>query len=524
LFERDLAVKFTHNPRSKRAQNLISSYIFMICASRFFSEFAVKSAFVALSIGMAFAAMPLPAAESPVTVSVDTKSPGGPIAEDFSGLSFEISVLLPNEDGVRYFRPDNLPLIHLFHTLGIKNLRIGGNTSDRDARRFPSTNDIDSLFGFAKAAGVKVIYCLRLHNGDPQTDAETVKYIMSRYAPLVDSFSIGQEPSAYPASETDSRPQSERMGAGNEKYQYSDYRDDWKKFADVIIAAQPDVKFCGPSVHNNGPWAVKFMNDFGKGYHVTLITEHLYPGGAGGKVPTPEIGRDRMLGTNFVHACQRLYDGFVPMAISNNLPYRLEEVNNYFNGGATNVSNTFASALWGLDFMYWWAAHDAAGLNFHTGDRVAAGWTLLPSKYTAFYSTTNGYNVRPLGYGIVAFGLGAHGKFVPAKISNPDDLNLSIYAVVDSQNRLCLTIINKEHGATGRDAAISIDQSGLDFSHGQIVFMKAPGNNVAATSGETLGGAQIQTDGTWNGAWSPLNSFKITIPAASAAVVRLPIN
>ena len=50
---------------------------------------------------------------------------------------------------------------------------------------------------------------------------------------------------------------------------------------------------------------------------------------------------------------------FVPQAISNALPYRLEEVNNYFNGGATNVSNTFASALWGLDFMYWWAAHGA---------------------------------------------------------------------------------------------------------------------------------------------------------------------
>ncbi len=523
MFKRDSLIKFRHNSGSKRAQNLISSIFLMICASQFLYKFGMKSVIIASLIGIAFAAMPLPAAESPVAVSIDAKSPGEPVAEDFSGLSFEISVLHPNENGVRYFRPDNLPLIHLFHTLGIKNLRVGGNSSDRDARRLPSTDDIDSLFGFAKAAGVKIIYCLRLHNGDPQADAETVKYIMSRYAPLVDSFSIGQEPSAYPVGKIDTRPQGERMGAGNEKYQYLDYRDDWKKFADVIIAAEPDVKFCGPSVHNNGAWAVKFMADFGKGYHVTLITEHLYPGGAGGKLPTPEIGRDRMLGTNFVHAYQRLYDSFVPMAISNNLPYRLEEVNNYFNGGATNVSNTFASALWGLDFMYWWAAHDAAGLNFHTGDRVAAGATLLPSKYTAFYSTTNGYNVRPLGYGITAFGLGGHGKFVPAKISNPDNLNLSIYAVMDGQNRLCLTIINKEHGASGRDATISIDQSGLDFSHGQIIFMKAPDNNVAATSGETLGGAQILPDGTWNGIWSPLDSSSITVPAASAAVIRLPI-
>ena len=105
------------------------------------------------------------------------------------------------------------------------------------------------------------------------------------------------------------------------------------------------------------------------------------------------------------------------MALSNSLPYRLEEVNNYFNGGATNVSNTFASALWSLDFMHWWAANGAAGLNFHTGDRVAAGSTLRPSRYTAFFSTANGFEVRPLGYGLKAFALGSRGRFVPVAVA-----------------------------------------------------------------------------------------------------------
>ena len=468
------------------------------------------------------------AAESPVTVSVNERNAGPTISPDFTGLSFEVSTLFPAENGVRYFRPDNQPLINLFHTLGIKNLRIGGNSSDRDAKKLPTTADIDSLFAFAKAAGVKVIYCLRLHNGDPQADVATAKYIMAHYAPQVDSFSIGQEPSAYPVEKKDTRAQTERMGAGNEHYKYSTYRDDWKKFADAIIAAEPDVKFCGPSVHNNGAWAEEFMSDFGKSNHVTLVTEHLYPGGAGGKVPTPEIGRDRMLGTNFVHSYQRLYDGFVPMTISNNLPYRLEEVNNYFNGGAADVSNTFASALWGLDFMYWWAAHGAAGLNFHTGDRVAAGYELRPSKYTAFFSTTNGYTIRPLGYGIKAFGLGAHGQLVPANVSNPDNLNLSVYAAFDDKKRLCLTIINKEHGATARNAVISLEQQDLGqddlgFDHGEIIYLRAPGDDISAASGETLGDAQIEPDGTWNGKWSPLKTFSVvTVPPSSAAIIRVP--
>jgi hypothetical protein len=317
------------------------------------------------------------------------------------------------------------------------------------------------------------------------------------------------------------------MGATNEKYQYPAYAADWKKFADAIVAAVPDVRFSGPGVHNNGVWAQKFMADFAQGQHVALITEHLYPGGAGGKVPTPEIGRDRMLSTNFTRAYDKLYNSFVPMAVSNGLPYRLEEVNNYFNGGATNVSNTFASALWGLDFMYWWAAHGAAGLNFHTGDRVAAGSELRSSKYTAFFSTTNGYLVRPLGYGIKAFDLGCHGKFMPVTISNPGNLNLSAYAVLgDDQNFYC-TIINKEHSLGASATTISVSQDGGHFSQAKIIFLTAPQNDIAATSDETLGGDAIQKDGTWSGAWQPLASLasdkevRFEMPPASAAIVKL---
>ncbi|HSY18673.1 MAG TPA: hypothetical protein VK815_10080 [Candidatus Acidoferrales bacterium] len=480
----------------------------------------------ALLLGVGFA-LTTSAAESPVTISVDVQRPGAAIAPDYSGLSFEVSILLPNENGVRYFRPDNLPLIQLFHTLGIKNLRIGGNTSDRDARKLPAEADLDSLFLFAKAAGVKVVYCLRLHNGDPEIDSATVKYIMAHYAAQVDCFSIGQEPSAYPVEKKDTRAAGERMGAANEKYQYPDYAADWKKFANVIIAANPDVKFCGPSVHNNGVWAQKFMTDFGKSNHVTLVTEHLYPGGAGGKVPTPENGRDRMLSgdsgmsNGFPKAYQKLYDSFVPQATAAGLPYRLEEVNNYFNGGATNVSNTFASALWGLDFMYWWAAHDCAGLNFHTGDKVAAGSELRPSKYTAYFTATNGYLIRPLGYGIKAFDLGSHGKFLPVKISSADNLNLTAYAVLGDDKNVYLTIINKEHGEAAHDAAITLDHS---LAHAQVVYLKSPNGDIAATTGQTLGGAEIKNDGTWSGSWSPLNSMVLKIPAATAVIVKLPLN
>lgn len=205
-------------------------------------------------------------------------------------------------------------------------------------------------------------------------------------------------------------------------------------------------------------------------------------------------------------------------------------MNNHYNGGATNVSNTFASALWGLDFMHWWAEHGATGLNFHTGDRVAAGSNLLPSKYTAFVSSKNGYEIRPLSYAIKAFELGGHGRIIPESISNPEKLNVNVYAVLGEDQNLYLTVINKENGEATRTANLEIRLKATAFNNAQAMRLAVVGNDVAERSGQTLAGAEIMEDGRWNGKWSPLESgastdlangiFRVQIPAASAVMLK----
>jgi hypothetical protein len=461
-----------------------------------------------------------------VAISVEANQPGPTIAPAFAGFSYEVKMLLPDANGMRYFRGDNKPLLTLFRTLGIKSLRIGGNTSDRDAKQLPSEADLDSLFAFAKAADVKVIYCLRLRNGDPSSAAKTAKYITDHYAPWVDTFSIGQEPSAYPVAAVDDRPAGERMGATNEKYKYPTYRDEWKRFADVIVAAVPGIKLCGPSVHNNGEWARHFIEDFGRSNHVTLITEHLYPGGAAGKLPSAEVGRDRMLSDDFTRAYQKLYDSFVPQAKAVGLPYRLEEVNSYFNGGALGSSNTYSAALWGLDFMYWWAAHDAVGLNFHTGDRVSMNNSYQPSRYAAFISNEDGFEVRPLAYGMKAFDLAAHGHFVPVTVVTDQNANATAYAVASEDHALYVTVINREHGVTPHDLAVSI-KVGDKAKTAKVMTLKQANSDVSATDGISLGGGPIAAGGTWAGKWEALPAASadgvvaVHVPAASAAIVRI---
>ena len=489
----------------------------------------MKLLFAPILSGLVLLAGAAPLAAAPVTVLVNAQDPGIPIAANFTGLSFDAAQLLPNATGVHYFRPDNEPLVRLFHTLGIRSLRIGGNSSDRDARQLPANADLDSLFAFARAADVKIIYCLRLRGGSPEAATETVKYIMSRYGEQMDCFSIGQEPSDYPAKVGANPSAAGRMEADEGKYSYPAYADEWRKFENNITATVPGVKLCGPSVQNNPAWARRFITDFSHGHNVALVTEHLYPGGDGGQVPAPETGLDRLLSTNIAQPCEKLYASVVPLATSNGLPCRLEEVNTFFNGGVTNVSNTFASALWGLDFMYWWAAHGLAGLNFHTGDKLAAGSDWCPAHDTAFFTTTNGFNVRPLGYGIKAFAIGSHGQLLPATITNAENLNLSVYAVKDEAGHLSLTFINKEHGLGASSATISIDETHAYSGRGHLMLLAAPAQNPAATQGETLGDRPIENDGSWNGNWylvapSSTGTFTVEVPASTAVILKLSAN
>jgi hypothetical protein len=125
------------------------------------------------------------------------------------------------------------------------------------------------------------------------------------------------------------------------------------------------------------------------------------------------------------------------------------------------------------------------------------------------------------------FTLGSQGRLVPVKVaSNPDNLNLAVYGTFTSGQTLCLTILNKEYGATGRPAKLVID-SGLPGARGKVIFMSAPAGDITAVDGVTIGGAEIKEDGSWNGKWSdlpatsPEGSMTIVIPAASAAVIEL---
>lgn len=449
-------------------------------------------------------------AVSSVDMTVDSNAPGATNSADFIGLSYEMSLVGSTANGERFFSAANKPLVNIFRTLGIRSLRVGGNTAERATVKIPDKADIDSLFGFARAAGVKVIYTLRLSDSNLVDAAKTAKYIVDNYRPELTCFALGNEPDKLVK---DSRA----------------YDDMVRDYVASITAATnaPEAVFCGPgTMHKDVQWANDFARDFVHDKHIRMVTQHEYPAGSGRVATNVPAACQKLLSTNLVSVYQRFHDTFVPAVRACGLQYRLEEANSFSNGGAAGASDAFASALWGLDYMYWWTAHGAAGINFHTGGYVEGARPPAPQKYVVFWNSPEGFAVRPLGYAIKAFDLGSHGQLVPVHFSsNADQINLTAYGVLSSDSGMYVTLINKDT-TRACEANVTI-APGSPYTRGKVMLLTAPGGDITATAGTTLGGAPIKDDGSWSGVWTPLSAkfnkghFSVSMPAATAAIVQL---
>ncbi len=450
-----------------------------------------------LFLGIAFA-------QSPVELTIYSGNPGKQIPSRFLGLSFETGSLAYDNAGVNgyFFDPGNKQLITLFRNIGIKSLRIGGSSVDRTST--PSDTDIDALFGFVKAAGVKVIYSLRLANGDSVHDASTAKYVWDNYRQYLSRFAIGNEPNLF-------------SGLDPEISDFTTFLAKWRRFAAVVEDSVPGALFGGPDNGTGGTsWGSGFIRSEAGSGIVNCLQSHFYVGGFP-KTATAEQLIDGMLSPTWDSSEYPAYfDSTGAVALSLGLPYRLTESNSYVTGnpGVWGGNNAFSTALFVLDYMYWWAEHGCLGVNFHT-----AQW-----KYngTVYRDQDGNYHVYPMAYGMKAFTIGGTGNFDSLNISNPDDLDLTAYTVADSGS-IYVTIVNKEHGTGAKDASVAIGSSGLP-TKAAVMRLTSPGNNAGAVTGIRLGGSTISDSIAFQGRWTLLESVvsgscMVNVPPTSAAIV-----
>ena len=469
---------------------------------------------VFLLLGFAFVV----SAQSPVNIIVTvTNSPGYAIPEDFSGLSFETGHQVPNVNGVSgdLFTPTNTQLITLFRNIGLGNLRIGGGTVDGKHGARLSHADIDNLFGFAQAADVKVIFSLPLLSANTTNDVAEAAYVLKNYRPRLEWLAIGNEPDEPPYLYPP-------FGKGPDPTitNYASYLPHWRTFASALTNAFPGMRFAAPDT-GGSEWNTNFADDEKGSGLVSLFTTHDYFGG-GWEGQTADTAVSNMLSPRWVNKRYPREFRAQSHVIADGYPYRLTELNDYLRG-VFHASDAYASALWALDVMHWWAEHGAAGVNFHNNE-----W--FPTDTVYFRKKDRSFEPRPKAYGVKAFDVGGHGRVDPVGMMNTYEVNLTAYAVADAPN-LYVTLINKEYGRAGRDALVKIELNGFASSASgnrdvSVMFLTAEGGDVESSRGITLGGDIITNNAPWNGQWAELGTmtnggFVVTVPEASAAVVRM---
>ena len=423
----------------------------------------------------------------------------------FLGLSYEMSILLP-KNGRYYFDPKDRALINTFQTLGIRSLRVGANAVDDPRIPIPQEKDIDKLFDFARAAGVKVIYSFRLKDGDPTNSARLASYIAAHDADALECFAIGNEPNFYGTFES--------------------FYAHWKPQYDAILKAVPDAMFDGPSA--DGSFALHLAEDVYADRHLAMASDHYYflgSGRAGEK--NPAATRVRFLSNDRDDDYEKDYARVGAVLAAKGVPYRIDEMNSCYNGGAKDSSDTYASALWALDCTHWWAAHHILGVNYHTGESVGRDGKFGPPNYAAFLCQTDGrgFTMRPLAYADLAFSQGAHGRPVGVKIQAASTFNFNAYAYQDRDGSIYLTLINKSFGDEAQLASVSVAlPKNMDSGSWQRMDLVQQDQDIAAKTGVMLGGTVIDPQGNWNGQWEKLegsNSGGPTVQVSPASATIL---
>jgi len=444
----------------------------------------------------------------PVAVSVADGALGPELAPRFLGLSYEMSMLLP-KDGRYYFDPNDHALVNSFKTLGIKSLRVGANAVDDPRIPVPQEKDIDELFNFARAAGVQVIYSFRLKNGDPADSARLAGYIAAHDADALDCYSIGNEPNFFLKT-------------------YEAFFAEWKPHYDAILKAVPLGMIDGPSA--NAPYAVRLARDLFAEGHLKMVSDHYYFLGSGrlGEKNPPET-RARFLSNSLHKDYEKAWAALGAVLAAQGVPYRIDELNSCYNGGAKNSSDTYASTLWALDCTHWWAAHHIQGMNYHTGESVGRDETFGAANYAAFVHQPKGkgFNMRPQAYAYLAFSQGAQGRPLPVQIQTAPAFDFNAYAYRDKDGSIYLTLINKSYGDKAQLASVTVVlPKGAPAGVWQRMDLAQIDHDIAAKAGVKLGGAAISPQGTWSGRWKkvkapPSGNTTVEVAPASATILRL---
>lgn len=435
------------------------------------------------------------------TVSVATTGKAtGAIGNGFVGLSFEAASLSQNP-----LYDDAGNLAQLLRNLGSSVMRFGGSTVDRSFTGTPPST-LAGLARLARSAGWSVLYTenlIRFNKARVTGDARVVSQILGS---RLFAFACGNEPDGYAAE-----------GLRPKNYTVGEYLVQARTCFQAIRAGAPHAPLEGPDASWSAAWTAAYAAK--EAGTISWVGQHYYPVGCTGLPHGLPAQVSYMLSPGLAAREATTLTVDVADARAGHVPLIMTETNTACYGGIAGLSNSYAAALWAIDYLLTGAEHGVHAMNFHGGLNSMTHCT----GYTVFCQTGTRYYFRPqpIYYGMLFAHLLGTGKFLPVKISSSSRAeNLAAFALRPSHGGgLRLMVEN-----LGKDWATATLRVGA--YRGAATVLRLSGSSPLATSGAQIQGVSVAADGSYaTGRPATVlctsHGCPLTLAPYSAALVRL---
>jgi hypothetical protein len=265
---------------------------------------------------------------------------------------------------------------------------------------------------------------------------------------------------------------------------------------------------------------------------LAVLTAHLYPFDRCVRgQPTRGPSQASLLARRVAQHEALLIHRLAGDAATRGLRLRIDETNSVACGGQRGVSDTFAAALWALDYSLTAASNGAAGINFHGGlGSCSSGGTIVSPWYSPLCSLPDGrLRARPEYYALLLLRSLEGSSFVRADYHTTG--NVSVFALRAPDGTLRVVVDDMEPSSSSsksghrRATPLRVTlRAPREVGSGSVIRLSAP--SIGARSRLTLGGVSLGADGSLPAARAePIaggsGRFVVEVDPASAALVTL---
>ncbi len=421
----------------------------------------------------------------PVSVADKTGRPGPVVPSDFLGLSFEVGSLAQiasySERG---------DMVTLLRSLGAGVLRFGGVTADENiawggeatprpawASGVLDAGNLGQLAGLASQSGWHVLLTLGLAHFEPQAAAREAAAAQAALGSSLEALELGNEPDSYA-----------RHGFRELPWTPVQYQEQIDVYRRAIEALAPGVPLAGPDSSGSAAYEQWGLSE-AIYQRPALLTGHHYPLGCK-EQPPPTIAK--LLSPPIRRLEEASLRHYTRVAQEAEVPFRMDETNTVSCGGVAGISNTFASALWAVNYLAKAMSMGVAGINLEGNPGKCEGYTPI-CALTPEDLVTGQLQAQPEWYALLLAKELVGERPLRTIVRPAERPNVEANAFLAPDGTLKFELVDDDAPGS-RPVAVHL-HVGSAFHGASLLRLTAP--SPAALTGVRLGGSEVSPDGTW---------------------------